>query len=249
MPNEFSWTRFRGAALLAAGAIVVSACGGSAEFREGGAGAAGSAVGGAPSAGAGGVGVSGGGAGGGGGWRDSGEAGSACVNVECPSDGACGPGYKAVTDASGCCTTCVPDGSGGSGGNSCAYTSCPAIACGPGTKWASVPGQCCGTCVPDPEACSEAQAAYQDLRSQLLSAPGALNCGTTADCQFLSSSARCGAPCPSSAVSTAAAKSIEQQLNQFEAVNCSFCPAVEVPCVAPPPPFCAGGTCILGGYL
>jgi hypothetical protein len=137
---------------------------------------------------------------------------------------------------------------GSGGGNPCAGASCPAIACAKGLKYASVPGQCCGTCVPDPDACSKAQFEYGYFRDQLLAAPGALSCSVNADCRYLSSNAACGAPCVSSAVSARAAAGIEQQLTQFATGNCSFCPAEQPPCSAPPAPLCIDGMCILGGY-
>ncbi|MES1177038.1 MAG: hypothetical protein ABUL62_22135 [Myxococcales bacterium] len=239
MPNRNSWTMIRAALLFAASAAVISACGGSVEFRAGPGGAAGNAAGGAPSAGAGGSGVSGAGAGG---LAD-------CGHVACAGNAVCGLGYKTVLDASGCCTTCVPDGSGGSGGGDpCSGVACPAIACVGGTKYESAPGQCCGTCVQDPTACAQGQADYRSLRSQLLAASGTRDCAVNDDCRFLGGNASCDVTCEAYVVSNRAGPSIEQQLDQFALQKCSLCAATHPPCLTLPPPFCQAGQCRYGVY-
>jgi hypothetical protein len=144
MLSTQSWTMIRYALLLAAGACWVPACGGTAEFTRGGSAgqaAAGANNAGANSAGANSAGTSSGGAG------NSG-AGGGCAAVACPAI-ACGPGYEMVRQAGSCCGTCVPDGSGGSGGRHVCDGACTQVACGPGYKSVVQPGACCPTCVPD----------------------------------------------------------------------------------------------------
>jgi len=256
MARSLVWTMIRSAVLLTAGAWLLAACGGSVEFRADPGGAAGTSAGGSVSAGASFGGASSGSTSGGN--TSSGGAGVDCTHVACTAIG-CGPGLKPILEPGACCTTCVPDGSGGgggsgssgggggSGGNPCAITTCPRPLCARGFMYADVPGQCCGSCVPDPNACPNAQAEYRALRDKLLAAPEATSCSVGADCQWLATSAPCGDPCPSHAVSVKAAVMLEQQLANFAESSCSFCPATLPPCAAPPPPVCSAGQCLFGG--
>ena len=264
MQLSLSWNLIRSAVLLTVGAFLAPACGGSAEFTAAQAGAAGSSAGGKGGDGSGGnncprscpafacvagfksVLVPGDccpscvpdGSGGGGG------ACTGCVTI------GCGPGFKSVQQPGDCCPSCVPDGSGGAGGgNPCANVDCPAIDCANGYKYQSAPGQCCGTCVPDDAACSKGQANYQNLRKALLADPSTLKCAKDTDCKLLAQNPFCGDQCAAVPVSVPAAMSIDQQLGQFAAANCSTCTPVYPPRAAPPPPMCIGGQCVLGGYL
>lgn len=140
--SPFGWHSLK---LAFAAALWVTACGGSAFFESGsaGAGASGSAGHGAGAVGSGGSSAAG--------------AGGHICNVACPlvlCDG------TPVIKPGECCATCDPGGGGGSGGASGGATSsagspgmctvaCTLIGCGPGFKSVIEPGACCPTCVPD----------------------------------------------------------------------------------------------------
>jgi len=138
----------------------------------------------------------------------------------------------------------VPDGSGGSGGgNTCNGVSCPAIACVNGYHYETAPDQCCGVCVPDGDACSKGQAAYHDLREKLLADLSATACTTNNDCTLLGNNSQCGDQCAADAVNVLAASSVNAELSQFAAANCSTCKTIAPPCAAPPPPLSVAGRC------
>ncbi len=278
MQNSQSWILIRSAVLLAASAFLAPACGGSAEFTAAQAGAAGHSAG-SSSGGSSNAGGSSGGAGNSGGGNDcphscpalacgpgfkslyspgdccpscvpddSGGSGGGC-SAGCVTIG-CGPGFKSVQQPGQCCPSCVPDGGGGAGGGvNCEAVDCAVPECGAGYKYELTAGQCCGACVPDGDTCAEGQTEYKDLRSKLLADPSAVQCVLNTDCTLLSQNVQCGDQCAATPVSVQAAQSINPQLSEFAAANCAGCMVTAPPCAAPPPPICAGGKCILGGYL
>jgi hypothetical protein len=106
------------------------------------------------------------------------------------------------------------------------------------------PGECCPSCVPN-DTCTAGRQSYDTLRQQLISQPGAVACKVDKDCALLPGDAYCGDECLQMPVNAAAAQSIDTQLREYAAKNCSTCTPIEASCSTPLPPACVDGQCVI----
>jgi hypothetical protein len=143
-------------------------------------------------------------------------AGGGCA---CPAV-ACGPGTVPVPNPDGCCFHCEPLG--------CPDVPCPPIACGGGSHLEQRPGACCPTCVAS--SCQRQQAAYAEVRAQLIEKYSTLGCMTASDCTLYYEKNQCGYGC-GLPMPVAAIGNLDSNLQSFAQMTCSpDCPLTMLPC-------------------
>jgi hypothetical protein len=172
--------------------------------------------------------------GGTGGSLDMGSGGSAaapdCKGVVCaPIPNSC---KKLVQDPNSCCPTCTDTG----------CDPCPAIDCAEGSHAETVPGDCCPSCVMNPpDVCARGQAAYSDLRAQLLDKYGSSGCSNSADCTLVREDNACSFVC-FVALPSSTADNFMTNLDS-SASGCSTCEAPAHPTCAGEVAACVNGKC------
>ena len=142
-----------------------------------------------------------------------------------------------VDPAISCCPICRP--------LDCSAVFCPALTCPVG--WHAEPataGECCGTCAQGSTSatCTKAQAAYQELRQELLAKYGTFPCKTDGECQLVVEDNACESNC-GEALSTTTAGDLTSNIQS----DATVCDSVCQPLARPPCPrlvaVCSNGVC------
>ena len=146
----------------------------------------------------------------------SGTDGSAdslsCAAVTCPSlPVSC---KKIVQDPHACCPVCTDTG----------CDPCDEPTCAAGTHKETIPGACCPSCVVDPpDACTQGQRAYADLRSELLDKYLSSKCKNSTDCVLVLENDACGFFCYV-ALPSGTENNFQGNMASSAAGNCATCP-------------------------
>ena len=245
------WAALSSAALLA---LLLGSCGGKAGETYTGSGGQGS--GGSKSSG---------GSSSSGGTKSSGGSGGMACDDGCPSIG-CGQGYYSVVLPGDCCPSCVsscdgvecpqikcqngsyvPDGECCATCNpviDCTNVLCVQPDCAEGSHAEVPPGQCCPQCVTD-LTCEQGKAGWQALYDTRTVELDAFSCTTNEECTVATLGSLCKFDC-GTAVNTASAKTLIDELSTYGATNCATCPITDVAC--PPVVYfseCVENQCVL----